>query len=103
MTLTGAEGGAPVLESIESISTGCFFSKDPTQKSSKHGIGPSQQDKIAKGRHKKYFFTFSQRIQTSSPFFDHLSFLDWERPPPSLMKKMVKKIVNNRQKMVKKI
>ena len=28
--------------------TGCFFSKGPTQKSSKYGIGPSQQDKIAK-------------------------------------------------------
>ena len=25
-----------------------FFSKGPTQKSSKYGIGPSQQDKIAK-------------------------------------------------------
>ena len=33
----------------ENISyTGCFFSKGPTQKSSKYGIGPSQQDKIAK-------------------------------------------------------
>ena len=28
--------------------TGCFFSKGPTQKSSKYGIGPSQQDKITK-------------------------------------------------------
>ena len=27
---------------------GVFFSKGPTQKSSKYGIGPSQQDKIAK-------------------------------------------------------
>ena len=27
--------------------TGCFFSKGPTQKSSKYGIDPSQQDKIA--------------------------------------------------------
>ena len=25
-----------------------FFSKGPTQKSSKYGIGPTQQDKIAK-------------------------------------------------------
>ena len=33
----------------ENISyTGCFFSKGPTQKSSKYGIGPSQQDRIAK-------------------------------------------------------
>ena len=30
------------------IAEGCFFSKGPTQKSSKYGIGPSQQDKIAK-------------------------------------------------------
>ena len=33
---------------VDTYTTGCFFSKGPTQKSSKYGIGPSQQDKIAK-------------------------------------------------------
>ena len=33
---------------VDTYTTGCFFSKGPTQKSFKYGIGPSQQDKIAK-------------------------------------------------------
>ena len=28
---------------VDTYTTGCFFSKGPTQKSSKYGIGPSQQ------------------------------------------------------------
>ena len=33
---------------VDTYTTGCFFSKGPTQKSFKCGIGTSQQDKIAK-------------------------------------------------------
>ena len=56
LTLTGAEGGAPVLESIESISTGCFFRKIPLRKVLSMELVPLNRIKSLRGGIKNSFF-----------------------------------------------
>ena len=48
-----------------------FFSKGPTQKSSKYGIGPSQQDKIAKYTGPTQSYQMSELL-TNNYFFVEL-------------------------------
>ena len=52
--------------------TGCFFSKGPTQKSSKYGIGPSQQDKISKYTGPTQSYQMSELFKTNNFCFVEL-------------------------------
>ena len=61
---------------VHETHTGCFFSKGPTQKISKYGIGPTQQDKMGKytgptQSYQREFSDYSDAVQWYSNIITH--------------------------------